>query len=158
MRPHHNPVHPQRWHRWWLMLTACVLLASGLAWLLLHYTLGAGVGELPHPAEAWLTRLHGAGAFAALFAAGLLAGHHMPAGHRFSRTRRHHRAQGRTGWWMAGLLAACALSSYGLLYLVPEDWRPATVWAHALAGLSLAALGGWHGRARARRRAAAHQD
>ena len=75
-----------RWQRLALYITGAWLLATGSAWLLLHYSLGAG--ELPHPLEAWSLRLHGLAAFAGLFVLGLLAAAHIPQGWRLSHRRR----------------------------------------------------------------------
>jgi hypothetical protein len=111
--------------------------------------MGAGAGELPHPAEPWLMRLHGAAAFAALFATGLMAGHHIPAGWRQGRRPRH-AGQRRSGLLLCGAAAAVVLSGYALYYLVPEAVRPALGWLHAGLGALLVGAGGWHG-ARARR-------
>ena len=48
-----------RWQRRTIAAAAVGLLASGLAWIPLHYLWGAGAGALPHPGEIWLMRCHG---------------------------------------------------------------------------------------------------
>src|SRR5437867_3506565 len=82
--PHRIP----RWQRLALYTSGATLLASGLSWLALHYAVGAGAGELPHPLEAWLMRLHGLAAFASLFMLGVIAGSHVPHGWRMSARHR----------------------------------------------------------------------
>ncbi|WP_298233100.1 hypothetical protein [uncultured Azohydromonas sp.] len=133
------------WQRALLLGTAVLLLSSGGTWLAVHYLLGAGAGELPHPTEPWLMRLHGLGAFAALFAGGGIAGAHVGAGWRVSARLG---TQRRSGLVLCTLLALTVLSAYLLYYFAPEDWRGPLGWAHAGLGAALAATGGWHARRR----------
>ncbi len=135
-------LRPSRWQRQLLMATSLLLLASGLAWLALHYRSGAG--GLPHPAQAWLMQVHGAGAFVALFASGLMAGHHIPAGWRHSG---HHgqASQRRSGLLLCGLLGLAVLSGYLLYYFAPETVRPALGWGHAGVAVLMLGLGLQHG-------------
>ena len=77
-----------RWQRLWLDLSAWGLGLSGVAWLVLHYARGAGADDgtwLPHPAEAWLMRLHGLAGFALLLAVGMFLPLHVPQGWRQQR-------------------------------------------------------------------------
>ena len=141
----HRPGHrPAPWQRRLLAASALLLTASGLAWLALHYSLGAGADGLPHPAEAGLMKLHGAAAFAALFGGGLVAGHHIPATWRLAQRPRH-AGQRRSGLALCGLFVLASASAYALYYFAPEAVRPALGWAHAGAGLALAGAGAWHG-------------
>ena len=141
----HRPGHrPAPWQRRLLAASALLLTASGLAWLALHYSLGAGADGLPHPAEAGLMKLHGAAAFVALFGGGLVAGHHIPATWRLAQRPRH-AGQRRSGLALCGLFALASASAYALYYFAPEAMRPALGWAHAGAGLALAGAGAWHG-------------
>ena len=126
-------------------IAGLALLMTGGPWLAVHYGLGAGAGELPHPAEAWLMRLHGAAAFAALFLLGLVAGVHVPHGWRVSR-RGHRRGQRRTGLLLVGLGALAVLSGYLLYYFAPEWLRPTLGWAHALVSSAMALALAWHRR------------
>ena len=150
---HRHGLRPSPLQRQGLALLAALLVISGAGWLALHYSLGAGNGELPHPAEPWLMRLHGAAAFAALFAAGVMSGHHIPAAWRQAQRPRH-RTQRRSGLLICTSAALVVLSGYALYYLVPEALRPALGWGHAGAGMLLVGAGCWHG-ARRRHRAAA---
>lgn len=135
---------PAPWQRHLLAATALLLVASGGAWLALHYSVGAGTDGLPHPAEAGLIKLHGAVAFAALFGGGLVAGHHIPATWRLAQRPRH-AGQRRSGLLLCGLFGLASASGYALYYFAPEAVRPALGWAHAGAGLALAGAGAWHG-------------
>lgn len=148
---HHHPPGPiaglrlVRWHRLGLDTAGTLLAASGLVWLAVHYAIGAGAGDLPHPLEAWCLRLHGLAAFAGVFMLGVLAAAHVPHGWRLSQRRRWagQRTSGLVLATLGGLLVA---SGYALYYFAPEGVRPALGWAHA--GLGLAMAGGllWHRR------------
>jgi hypothetical protein len=134
-----------RWQRLLLLGTALLLLISGGAWLAVHYLLGAGAGELPHPLEPWLMKLHGLGAFTALFGVGVLVGAHVPAGWRVSARLNRQR---RSGIVLSSVLGATVLSAYLLYYFAPEEWRGLMGWTHAALGTALALQGGWHARRR----------
>lgn len=129
-----NPV--PGWQRVALYGAVNVLLLTGVLWLGVHYTIGAGAGELPQPAEAWLMRLHGLAGFLALFVFGVLAAAHIPHGWRATR---HPHARGQRGSGIAlCVLGAClALSAWLLYYFAPEYIRPTLGWLHAAAGLAM---------------------
>ena len=143
-----HPVHgPARWQRRGLQATALALLCSGGGWLLAHYLFGAGAGELPHPAEPWLIKLHGLAAFIALFLFGALAAAHIPQGWRLTSRPRHAARRG-SGVALCVLGGLLVLSGYLLYYFAPEALRPALGWAHAAVGLAMAGLALRHGRRR----------
>lgn len=148
--------HLPGWQHRALYATAAVLALSGLPWLAVHYLWGAGAGNLPHPMELWLIRLHGAAGFAGLFMGGVLAAAHVPQGWRMTtrnlRLRQHKAGQRRTGLALSALGAAAALSGYLLYYFAPEDLRMLIGWAHALLGLVLVLLLPLHGWRRSARR------
>lgn len=137
--------HFARWQRRSLSATGLLLLASGSLWLALHYTLGAGAGELPHPLEAWALRLHGLAAQAGLFMLGIVAAAHIPHGWRLARRPRwaHQR---RSGLALGALCALMAATGYLLYYCAPETLRPTLGWGHALTGAAGAAVLVWHRR------------
>ena len=133
----HAVSHFARWQRWCVYAAGALLLLSGVAWLALHYLLGAGAGELPHPLEAWLMKLHGLAATLGTFVLGAMAAAHVPQGWRLSR--RHRWAhQRRTGLLLSALAAALVLSGYLLYYFAPEWLRPGLGWAHSASGLVMA--------------------
>jgi hypothetical protein len=134
-----------RWQWQALVLTGLLLLASGGIWLAVHHTIGAGAGELPHPAEVWAVRVHGLAAFASLFVLGALAAAHIPQGWRITHRRRRC-GQRRTGTLLCVFGALLVLSGYALYYFAPEAVRPALGWAHAAAGAGMALLALVHGR------------
>lgn len=137
LRAHgHRLVH---WQRLALYIVSALVTCTGVAWLFVHYTLGAGVGELPHPLEVWSMRLHGLGAFGGLFVLGLLTAAHVPQGWRLSRR------QGWAGQRISGLVLCVmggmlAVSGYLLYYFAPEPMRPALGWAHAATGVVMGVL------------------
>ena len=143
-----NPRLP-RWQRLVLYLSGAPLLLSGVGWLALHYSVGAGAGELPHPLEPWAMRLHGLAAFAALFVLGTLAGMHIPQGWRAS-SRHRWASQRGSGVAMCALAAFVVATGYLLYYFAPEWLRPAMGWLHALVGLALGGVLLVHRKARLR--------
>jgi hypothetical protein len=139
-----------RLRRWqWIALLAVgmALLVTGGAWLALHYTVGAGAGELPHPIEAWLMRLHGLAGFAALFMLGVLAGAHIPHGWRHGNRQRRTRQRG-TGIALCTLAALAVVTAWLLYYYAPDSIRPALGWMHAGIGTAMAGLAAFHRRRR----------
>ena len=158
------------WQRLALYLTGASLLLTGMAWLALHYGIGAGAGELPHPLEAWALRLHGLLAFGSVFVLGVLAAGHIPQGWRISapgpaapaapragsieaakpHLPKNHRkrwgGQRNSGVLLCGIAALLVLSGYALYYFAPESLRPALGWAHAFLGVTMAVLIVFHRR------------
>lgn len=131
-RPHRLP----GWQHALLVAVGTVALATGVAWLAVHYTVGAGSGALPHPAEAWLMRLHGLAGFGGLFVFGVLAAGHVPQGWRLAGRHRWARQRG-TGVALCSLAALLALTGYLLYYYAPEPLRPTLGWAHAAIGVAM---------------------
>jgi len=149
MHSTHNTL--ARWQRQVLAATAVLLTCTGALWLVLHYLVGGPMEGLPHPAEGWTMRLHGAGVFLGLFMLGALAAHHIPKGRRMTdgRRGRHWRRQYRSGLALCMLAALLVASGYALYYIASESTRPALGGVHAAAGFAMTALGLWH---RARKR------
>ncbi len=138
-----------RWQRLSLFGCGALLTFSGVLWLALHYSVGAGAGELPHPLEAWAIRLHGLAAFGALFMLGVLAASHIPQGWRMSGRPRWAQQRG-SGATLCALGALLALTGYLLYYFAADSVRPALGWAHSLAGLGMAGLVVVHRRPKSR--------
>jgi hypothetical protein len=139
LRPPHHAHRLIPWQRLALYVTGALLLLTGAAWLAIHYGIGAGAGELPHPLEAWCLRLHGLAAFAALFVFGALAAVHIPHGWRLTHRRRWAR-QRRYGVLLCICGAMLALTGHALYYFAPENVRPALGWVHAAIGLAMTLL------------------
>jgi len=129
------------WLRACLRVSVWALVGSGAWWLIAHYGWGAGANGLPAPSEAWMLRLHGAAAFAALFFIGGIASSHVQRGWKLGRQR-------MSGVTLCSLTALLAGSGYALYYFTSEGWRPAVGTAHAVLGFAMAALLWWHRRPR----------
>lgn len=128
-----------RWQRYSVIGAGLSLLLSGVCWIPVHYLLGAGVGELPHPVEPWLLRWHGLSAVAGVFALGLVAAGHMSRGWALR--------QRRSSGLALGLLAGAGVASgYAIAYLVPDSLRPVAGWAHAIMGFAIVGVGWAHRR------------
>lgn len=144
----HHPHHRlAAWQRVGIYAVGALLLSTGAAWLALHYSVGAGTGELPHPAEVWLLRGHGLMGFAGLFLFGVLAAAHVPQAWRL--TRRHRWAgQRNSGMALCLLAALLAASGYLLYYFSPEGVHAALGWTHTAIGVAMALLVVTHRRSR----------
>jgi hypothetical protein len=134
-----------RWQRQTLYASGTLLMLSGLLWLAVHYSVGAGAGELPHPIEAWTMRLHGLAAFAGLFMLGALSASHVPRGWRLTRRQRWAN-QRQSGLTLCVFAAVLAGTGYWLYYFAPESIRPALGWVHTGAGVAMGILFAIHGR------------
>jgi hypothetical protein len=142
------------WHqRVLLHASGWLLLASGLAWLGVHYLAGAGAGGLPHPMEAWTIRAHALAAWIAAFALGEIAASHIARGWH-TTMRRRTPVQRHLGLALCVMALALVSSGYALMYLVPEPARAAWGWAHSAVGVLMAAVLMLHGSGALHRRAA----
>ena len=112
---------------------------TGVLWLAVHYSVGAGAGELPHPIEAWSMRLHGLAAFAGMFMFGALSAAHVPRGWRHTR-QLHWAGQRKTGLTLCAFAVVLGVTGYMLYYFAPEPIRPALGWVHALVGVAMGGL------------------
>lgn len=131
------------WQRQLLYVAGLVLLATGVAWLALHY--GRRDDALPSALEPWAMRLHGLAALAVVFTFGALAASHIPHGWRWTHRLRwaHQRASGLALCTLAGALV---LTGYLLYYFAPDDVRPALGWAHSVLGVGMTAVVAVHRR------------
>jgi hypothetical protein len=143
------------WQKSVLYGAGTALLASGGAWLGLHY--GRGDDALPSAIEPWAMRLHGLAAFAFLFALGALAATHIPTGWR-TGTRPGRTRQRRSGLILCLLAGACALTGYLLYYFAPDTVRPALGFVHSGIGAAAALLVAFHRRGLAARMAGSRRS
>jgi hypothetical protein len=117
-------------HRWWAWGILGLLWLSGAAWLYCRYGLvqHGEFGDLPHPLQGWVLRLHGLAAFASLWLLGLLWGIHITRAWP-TRKRRY------TGIGMFAAASMLVLSGY-LLYYGGESLRDIASPLHWLLGLA----------------------
>ncbi|HKE47450.1 MAG TPA: hypothetical protein VKB52_05260 [Rhodanobacteraceae bacterium] len=115
----------------WVYAVLSLLWASGAVWLVLRYFLrpAGEFGELPHPLEPWLMRLHGLGAFAALWLAGQLWIVHVVPSWRSHRRN--------SGILLGVIFAVLIVSGYLLYYAGDENLRAFVSIAHWSIGLVL---------------------
>lgn len=134
----HPPRHPlriARHRRLALYLVFALLLATGVAWLLLRFA-------LPEPEQmtalsAWSMKAHGAAAMVVTFLVGTIWSTHI----RHAWLRRKNRLAGSA--FGAALLALVA-TGYGLYYFNGDALRNVTEWLHWIGGLALGLLFWWH--------------
>jgi hypothetical protein len=104
---------------------------SGALWLLFHYFFvrQGPLGATPHPLESWWLTLHGASAFAAIWAFGWLWSAHITKGWATGRKR-------PSGGLLVTALAWLTLSGYLLYYVGHEEVRTITSVLHWASGLA----------------------
>ena len=117
-----------------LYATITVLTGSGIWWLYVHFganRLAASSDEFPNLAsEALALKVHGAAAFATLFALGAMSAYHIRRGWVLKRNR------------VSGSLVVSAFilltgTGYALYYLVSDDTHAAVSILHWAAGLAV---------------------
>jgi hypothetical protein len=129
----------ERWQRRSVYGVWLALLASGVAWLVLHYFMRpvSEFGESVNPLEPWTMKLHGAAAMAALFLVGSILHLHIRRALKAGRNV-------ITGWALVAVLACLALTGYGLYYVASEGDRPVWSLVHWAVGLAAAVLSVLH--------------
>jgi hypothetical protein len=123
--------------RYALGLVLVALVASGLAWLALHYVDAVGLtagDELARAArEALAMKFHGAAAMATLVALGAMVAAHARPAWRLRRNR-------GSGSLVLVLFCLLAATGYALYYFATDDARPPLSLVHWVTGLALVAL------------------
>lgn len=107
------------------------LWLSGGLWLLFHYFFqrSGPLGPGPHPLESWWLTLHGAFAFAGVWAFGWLWSAHVTRGWATGRKR-------PSGGLLVATVAWLTLSGYLLYYVGREQVRAITAILHWSSGLA----------------------
>ena len=137
-------VRLERWHRRAIYFVTAFLVASGAAWLGLHY-LGHGneaSSGLPHPLEPMAMKLHGAAAMVALALYGSLINAHMRKAWRLGRNR-------ASGSVVAAIVALLIATAWVLYYAGGESLRTvgsALHWGLGFAIVLILPLHIWLGR------------
>lgn len=144
MTKRRRPGRLPRWQEWSVYVSFCVLIATGVAWLLLDsFVRVAGeFGAERHPAEHWALIAHGIAAYAFLIVAGAMIPVHITLGWNTGRNL-------KTGLTLAGTLVLLAVTALGLYYLgdeVGRSWVSAVHWSIGLASVPVLLIHALRGR------------
>lgn len=125
-----RPTRLPRWQERAVYLSFGLLLATGLAWLVLdHWVRVAGeFGPEHHPAEHWMLIFHAVGAYAFLVIVGAMIPVHIPLGWNQRRNR-------LSGVTLVGILALLGLTALGLYYIGEDTLRASTSLVHWVVGI-----------------------
>jgi hypothetical protein len=122
-------------HRAWLFGALGGAFITGAAWWVLHnwFQVDGEFGPVPHPAEGWTIRLHGAAAMLSLILLGTLLTVHVKSAWLARRNR-------CSGALLLALNTLLALTGYLLYYAGGELMRKITSYTHLALGLILPLL------------------
>lgn len=139
-----RPGRLPRWQEWSVYVSFALLVATGIAWLLLDWfvRVAGEFGPEHHPAQQWTLIAHGAIAYAFLIVAGAMIPVHITVGWN---TRRNL----KTGLTLAGVLLLLAVSGLGLYYYSDEigrHWMSIVHWSLGLAAALILLIHALHGR------------
>ena len=121
-----------RFPRWSRIIFSAIFLTSlitGILWFCLDRW-GETDGEFgpeKHPWIAFLPKIHGASAFAALISMGMIFSAHIPVGWSAGWSR-------KSGILMLSDIAIMVLTAWGLYYSGSVELRSMLVWVHLIAG------------------------
>jgi hypothetical protein len=130
MKKVRRPGRLPRWQEWSVYVTLGLLIATGIAWLLLDnfVRVEGEFGSEHHPAEHVVLIAHGAVAYAFLIVAGAMIPVHITLGWN---TRRNL----KSGLTLAGTCLILAATAVGLYYIGDEISRSWVSMIHWLVGL-----------------------
>jgi hypothetical protein len=119
-----------RWQEWSVYVSLGLLVATGMAWLLLDWLVRVEgeFGPEHHPAERWSLVAHGIAAYAFLILAGALIPIHIKLGWNIRRNF-------KSGVTLAGICLLLAVTALGLYYLgddIARNWVSIAHWAAGL--------------------------
>lgn len=119
-----------RWQEWSVYLALGLLIATGIAWLLLEkfVRVNGEFGPEHHPAEHMVLIAHGAAAYAFLIIGGAMVPVHITLGWN---TRRNL----KSGLMLAGTCVILAVTALGLYYVgdeISRNWVSITHWVIGL--------------------------
>lgn len=136
-----------KWARLAFSIGFLVSLTTGILWFCLGRwgDVEGEFGPEKHPWLGVLAKLHGAGAFFAMIAFGMIWAAHVPVGWRSQLSRKSGLFTIACGWLLI-------ITAYGLYYCGSDDWRSRIVWVHLTAGLLLPVSIVLHVRQRLRQR------
>ena len=126
--------HPSRiapWRRNCIFAIGCLLLLTGVGWLLLEefVRVEGTFGPERHPLERWMLVTHGVTSYAALLMMGMISGTHVIPAWR----RRKNRLSGMLVLSVLFVLILTALALYYLAGDLAREWTSALHWMLGLA-------------------------
>lgn len=144
MKKVRRPGRLPRWQEWSVYIGFGLLIASGIAWLLLDtfVRVASEFGPEHHPAEQWTLIAHGVVAYAFLIVGGAMVPVHVTLGWN---TRRNL----KSGLALAGTLLFLAVTALGLYYLGDEagrNWVSIIHWSVGLVALPVLLIHALRGR------------
>jgi hypothetical protein len=130
MKKVRRPGRLPRWQEWAVYLSFGLLVATGIAWLLLDWfvRVSGEFGPEHHPAEHMALIAHGVAAYAFLIVGGAMIPVHITLGWN---TRRNL----KSGLTLAGTCVILAVSALGLYYIgdeISRNWVSTLHWAIGL--------------------------
>jgi len=130
MKKVRRPGRLPRWQEWSVYVSFGLLIATGIAWLLLDWfvRVPGDFGPEHHPAQQWMLIAHGVVAYAFLIVAGAMIPVHVTLGWNTHRSL-------KTGLTLAGaflLLALTALGLYDLGGEIQRRWVSVIHWSVGL--------------------------
>ena len=130
MKKVRRPGRLPRWQEWSVYVVFGLLIATGIAWLLLDtfMQVQGEFGPEKHPAEQWTLIGHGVVAYAFLIVGGAMIPVHVTLGWNTKRNL-------KSGLTLAGVLLLLALTALGLYYYSYEIGRHWVSIIHWAAGL-----------------------
>ena len=142
-----RPTKLARWHEWAIYLSSALLLATGIAWLVLDrwVRIAGDFGPVHHPAEQAMLILHGIIAYVLLIFVGALIPVHIKGGWLLRRNR----VSGVSLGTALGVLAVTALGLYYLSNETARGWTSTVHWVLGVAALPLMLLHALRGRGQA---------
>jgi len=123
-----------------LYATLAGLIGSGAWWLAVRYGVApfsAGDVMTRLAAESLALKVHGATAFASLYALGAISAQHVRLGWALRRNR-------RLGIVVLAVFGGLVVTGYARYYLVSDESRASVSLAHWIIGAALAPLIVWH--------------
>jgi hypothetical protein len=144
MKKARRPGRLPPWQEWSVYVAFGLLIATGVAWLLLDsfVRVAGDFGPEHHPAQQWTLIAHGVAAYAFLIVAGAMIPVHIALGWK---TRRNL----GSGLTLAGTLVLLALTALGLYYLGDEigrHWVSVVHWSVGLIGVPVLLIHALRGR------------
>jgi hypothetical protein len=132
------------WQEWSVYVSFGVLVATGIAWLLLDWLVrvNGDFGPEHHPAERWALIAHGITAYTFLIVVGAMVPVHIILGWNTGRNL-------KSGVTLASTCLLLAVTALGLYYLgdeIARDWVSIVHWGVGLAAAPLLLIHALRGR------------